>query len=238
MPASRRAPRGVGSALSDPVSGESLGIVVGLAAEARIARRLGRVAIGGGTSDGARRAALGLAESGATALLSFGLAGGLDPALRPGDLLVPRGVLVGGRRFDTDPALCRLLGGATPHAVLGGERIVAETADKQMLWRTTGCAAVDLESAAVAKVASDMNLPFAVLRAVCDPADRAVPAAALAGLDAGGAVALGRVLVSLVHQPGQLAALLALALDAARARRALLRHLARVCTNTAFTIPE
>ena len=213
-----------------------LGIVVGLAAEASIARRFGgRVAIGGGTPDGARRAALGLVESGAAALLSFGLAGGLDPALRPGDLVVPRGVLVSGRRFDTDPALCRLLGGATPHALLGGERIVAETADKQMLWRTTGCAAVDLESAAVAEVASDKNLPFAVLRAICDPAGRAVPPAALAALDAGGAVALGRVLVSVGRQPGQLAALLALARDAVRARRALLRHLAQIGAHAIFT---
>ena len=236
MPAGRRAPRGAGSALSDSARGLSLGIVVGLAAEARIARRFGgRVAIGGGTSEGARRAALGLAESGAAALLSFGLAGGLDPALRPGDVLVPRGVLVGGRRFETDPALCRLLGGATPHVLLGGERIVAATADKQMLWRTTGCAAVDLESAAVAEVASDKNLPFAVLRAVCDPAGRAVPSAALAALDAGGAVALGRVLVSVGRRPGQLAALLALARDAVRARRALLRHLARIGAHTIFT---
>jgi len=236
MPAGRGAPRGAGSALSDRAAGLSLGVVVGLAAEARIARRLGgRVAIGGGTSDGARRAALGLVESGATELLSFGLAGGLDPALRSGDLLVPRGVLADGRRFDTDPSLCRLLGGDTPHVLLGGERIVAEPAEKQVLWRTTGCAAVDLESAAVAEVTTDRNLPFAVLRAICDPADRAIPPAALAALDAGGTVALGRVLASLVHQPGQLAALFALALDAARARRALLRHLVRIGTHATFT---
>jgi len=229
VPAGRGAPRGVGEALSDPSSGLPLGIVVGLAAEARLARRLGgRVAIGGGTSEGARRVALGLAESGAAALLSFGLAGGLDPALRPGDLLVPHTVLAGSRRFPTDPALCRVLGGATPHALLGGERIVAEPAEKQMLWRTTGCAAVDLESAAVAEVATDRNMPFAVLRAVCDPAGRVIPPAALTALDAGGAMVLGRVLVSLVKQPGQLAALLVLARDAARARRALLRHLVRI----------
>ena len=36
-----------------------------------------------------------------------------------------------------------------------------------------GADAVDLESAAVARVAERMGLPFAVLRAVCDTADRA-----------------------------------------------------------------
>jgi adenosylhomocysteine nucleosidase len=236
VPAGGRAPRGAGSALSNSARGLSLGIVVGLAAEARIARRLGgRVAIGGGTSDGARRAARDLAESGATALLSFGLAGGLDPALRPGDLLVPHTVLAGGRRFPTDPALCGLLGGSSAQMLLGGERIVAEPGEKHVLWRTTGCAAVDLESAAVAEVATERNLPFAVLRAVADPADRAVPPAALTALDAKGAVTLGRVLVSLVHQPGQLAALLALARDAVRARRSLLRHLAHIGAHGTFT---
>ena len=173
--------------------------------------------------------------SGAAALLSFGLAGGLDPALRPGDLLVPHTVLAGGRRFPSDPALCGLLGGSSPHVLLGGERIVAEPGEKHVLWRTTGCAAVDLESAAVAEVATERNLPFAALRAVCDPADRAVPPAALAALDAGGSVTLGRVLVSLVHQPRQLAALLALARDAARARRSLVRHSARISAHATFT---
>jgi hypothetical protein len=46
-----------------------------------------------------------------------------------------------------------------------------------------------------------------------------------------------RVLASLVRQPGQLGALLALARDAARARRALLRHLARIGGHSIFTTP-
>ncbi len=194
--------------------------------------------VGGGTSDCAQRVALRLAESGATALLSFGLAGGLDPALRPGDVLVPHTVLTRERRLPTDPTLRRLLGGGTAHVMLGAQRIVADPTEKQALWQATGCAAVDLESAAVAEVATDKNLPFAVLRAICDPANRALPPAALVAVGAGGAVALGHVLASLARQPGQLGAILALARDAARARRALLRHLARVCTNAAFAIPE
>ncbi len=196
------------------------------------------VGIGGGTSDGARRAALGLAESGATALLSFGLAGGLDPALRPGDVLVPGAVLAGGRRVPTDAALCHLLGGSTPHVVLGTDQIVAEPSEKRKLWLATGCAAVDFESAAVAEVASDKSLPFAVLRAICDPAVRALPVAALAALDTNGDVALGRVLRSLARQPGQLVALLALAGDAVRARRALVGHLARIGAHGALTPPR
>ncbi len=216
-----------------------LGIVVGLAAEARIARRLGGcVEIGGGTAAGARAAARRVADSGACALVSFGLAGGLDPSLRPGDVLVPETVLTGGRILCTDPGLCRSLGGGTSHLLLGGDRIIVDRLAKQALWEQTGCAAVDIESGAVALVAAERGLRFAVLRAVCDPAARSLPLAALAGLDAHGAVALGRVLRAVAAHPAELGALIALAGDAVRARRALLQRVGRIAAHGPFTISE
>ena len=54
-----------------------IGFVVGLEAEAQIARRFGcPVAIGGGGAAGAAQAAAVLAGQGVTHLVSFGLAGG------------------------------------------------------------------------------------------------------------------------------------------------------------------
>jgi adenosylhomocysteine nucleosidase len=238
MPADRAATRRAGAALNNPASGLSLGIVVGLAAEARIARRLnGKVAIGGGTSAGARKAAFGLGQAGATALVSFGLAGGLDPALRPGDVVVPDAVLSRGQRYPTDPALCGVLGGCTPHTLLGADRIVVEAAEKQALWRSTGCAAVDLESGPVAEIAATCGIPFAVLRAVCDPASLTLPPAALAALDPHGALSFGLVLKSLTRRPGQLADLLTLASDAVRARRALLRRVSEINLRARAPLP-
>jgi hypothetical protein len=78
-----------------------------------------------------------------------------------------------------------------------------------------------MESGAVASVAYEAGVPFAVLRAICDPADRAVPPAALVALDAVGRVATSRLLSSIVAQPGQIGSLLVLARDAALARHAL-----------------
>jgi adenosylhomocysteine nucleosidase len=226
VPADRAAPRRVGAPLNNPAS---LGIVVGLAAEARIARRLNaNVAVGGSTWAGARKAACDLAQAGATALLSFGLAGGLDPVLRSGDLLIPEAVLSRGQRYPTDPALCQKLGGATPHTLLGADRIVAEATKKQALWRSTGCAAIDLESGAVAEIAATRGIPFAVLRAICDPASLTLPPLASAALTPHGALSFSLILKSLTHRPGQLSPLLTLAGDAIRARRALLRHAAEI----------
>ncbi len=200
-----------------------LGIIVGMAAEARIARHLGEVAIGGGTPAGAEAAAERLVAHGATALLSFGLAGGLDPHLRPGDTVVPVAVLERYHRYFTNEELCRALGGATASLLLAADAAVGDAGSKQRLSSQTGASAVDLESGAVARVAQRHRLPFAVLRAVCDPAQRSLPPAALAALDAGGGIRLARVLRSIAARPWQIPALLRLAVDAAAARRALVR---------------
>src|SRR5580700_6039676 len=121
-----------------------LGVVVGLASEVRIARRLGEVAIGGARPEGAEAAAEQLVARGATALLSFGLAGGLDPNLRPGDVVVPVTVLAGGQRYFTDEDLCRALGGATVNLLLAADTVVADAREKRLLSARTGASAVDL----------------------------------------------------------------------------------------------
>jgi adenosylhomocysteine nucleosidase len=205
-----------------------LGIVVGIAAEARWARPLGDVAIGGGLPAGAMAAAERLVARGAPALLSFGLCGGLHPALAPGTLLVPREVHDDTTRFATDAALADRLGGWSADVLLSGRAVVATASEKARLFAATRAAAVDLESGAVALVAARHGLPFAVLRAVCDPADRDLPPAALAALDGAGAIAVWRMLAMAVAKPGQIPALLLLAADSATARRALVARVRRV----------
>src|SRR5579872_1717578 len=102
-----------------------IGVVVGLAFEARLARHLGwPVAVGGGTSTGAAVAAQRLVDAGATALLSLGIAGALDPALRPGAILVPATVVSGTQRHSANRALAERLGGTTWHVIVGADAIV------------------------------------------------------------------------------------------------------------------
>ena len=193
-------------------------------AEARIARRLGVVGIGPDTAET-------LAARGAPALISFGIAGGLDPALLPGTLIVPEAVVtLAGERFATDPALTATLGGATAGAVLGSPGIVGESAEKTRLFAATGAAAVDMESGAVARAAARHGIPFAVLRVIGDPAGRDLPAAAKAAFAPGGRIALFPLLAALATHPGQIPALIALAHETRRALRGLrraARHFAR-----------
>jgi hypothetical protein len=79
---------------------------------------------------------------------------------------------------------------------------------------------VDIESGAVALVARRHRLPFGALRAICDPASRALPPVALAALH-DGSISGAQVARSLLRHPWQLPAVLRLANDARRARTAL-----------------
>lgn len=202
-----------------------IGVVVGLESEARIARLLGcPVAVGGGGAAGAARAAAGLMGQGATALISFGLAGGLAPGLPPGAIIVPDRVVDGaGQAWTVDPALAARLG-APGGAMLAVPDIVATAAAKAQAWQRTGALAADIETGAVARACPC----FAVLRVICDPAERDLPPAALSALDAAGRIHVGSLLRSLLRSPGQIPALITLGRDAAAARQALLTQVRRI----------
>jgi adenosylhomocysteine nucleosidase len=193
-----------------------------------VAARFGRAVAGGGLPAGAAEAARALVAQGVTALISFGLCGALDPALDPGALIVPRAVAAGGRAYTTDAALSVALGGWSAEMLLAGETAVAEPSAKAALFAATGAAAIDLESGAVAEVAHRAGLPFAVLRAVCDPARVGLPPAALAALDRRGAVSIGAVVASLFRQPRQIPELLGLARAAEAARVALVGRVDKI----------
>ena len=205
--------------------------VTGLTAEARIVRRAGLVAVAvGGDAARAGVAARRLLAEGAIGLVSFGVAGGLDPALAPGTLLLPQAILdEGGARWPVDAPWRAQLAAALKMGcvavsegdLIGVSSAAGTAAQKAMLHRRTGAVAVDLESHAVACAAAEAKRPFVVLRAVGDPAERSLPSPALVGLDAEGRPALGPVLAAIARNPGQIPALLRVARDTRCALAAL-----------------
>ncbi|HXY98540.1 MAG TPA: nucleoside phosphorylase [Stellaceae bacterium] len=210
----------------------ALAAVTGLAAEATIARRAGlRAAAAGG--GGTRIASLiaGLIAEGANGLVSFGICGGLDPALASGSLLLPLAVREEtGARLPVDRAWHAAVAAALAEAGIAaatgdllGAAAPAATPERKRALHAGGAVAVDLESHFVAQAARAARLPFLVLRAVADPAARRLPPAALAGLDDEGHAALGPVLQSLWRQPAQLPALVQIACETKAALRALRR---------------
>ncbi len=210
-----------------------IGFVTGLQAEARWLREAGfMVGIGGGTPDGAQTAAQALVRQGALGLVSFGLAGGIQPALGPGTIIVPPAVSEASRTYAVDIRLMAFLGGSTGDLLYAGKRMAVTQHDKNLILKRHKAAAIDLESGAVARVAQSHGLPFAVLRAVADPADFTLPPAAEVGLREDGSVNLPAILYSVMRQPKQLPHLLTLARHAKAARAALLSHLQKLPERT------
>jgi hopanoid-associated phosphorylase len=215
-----------------------LGIVTGLIAEAdrltAAARSLPEpvrpliAAVGGDTAK-AETAVRGFARAGVAGLVSFGIAGGLDPTLVPGDIVLADRVLApAGNAYLTDESwrlvVAAALAGAGPvrhGAVAGVEVALARPADKAALHVRTAALAVDMESHAVAVAAAEAGLPLLVLRAVADPVGRAIPSSALAGIGPDGRRRPFAVLAGLVARPWQVAGLMRIAGDSAAAMHSL-----------------
>ena len=207
------------------------GILTGIAAEARLARRItGLVTCSASIPARAPGLLTAMLQAGATALISFGIAGGIAPDVPSGTLILGTRVIgPDDEAYDTSPAWREGLQAQLPNARLGGiygsSTIIASVAEKAALFAKTGALAVDMESLAVARAAKAAGVPFGVLRAVADPAHHILPEAALVGLNEKGEPAIIPVLRSLARSPRQLPALILVAQDSGRAMRALLGSL-------------
>jgi adenosylhomocysteine nucleosidase len=196
-------------------------VVTGLAREAASLGADVVPLISGADAGALRRALAEQARDPFSAVVSFGLAGGLDPSLPPGAMIVASGVVAGSERFDCPKPLVQVLlegfsgAGVTARQglVAGVEAPVMTPGDKAKLFRESGALVVDMESHLAAAFARQRGLPFAVARAVSDPAARALPPLAAKAVRPDGSVDLGLVLRELRREPRQLAGLIATGLD-------------------------
>lgn len=213
-----------------------LGIVTGMASEAACLQGPRSPTpfltfCAGGSPGRAEAGARELVRGGASALISFGIAGALDPALATGDIVLPRSVVAPcGDIYDVDSAwIDRLteqlaLSARISHGALATvEQAAASPIAKQALRQKTGASAVDMESSGVAVAAAEAGIPFIAVRAIADTAHRAVPRSALVGLAPDGTARPLAVLAALLPRPWEIAALCGLAAASAGALRSLRR---------------
>jgi adenosylhomocysteine nucleosidase len=193
--------------------------VVGLAREARIAAGPAvHPLIGGGVRAGLVHALERAVAEGGRAIISFGIAGALDPSLAVGACVVGSAARMGVARWPTNAdwteRLMAALPGATLAEVAGADHPIGNAQHKRLLRAASGAAAIDMESHIAARAAAAHGLPFAILRIVCDPAGRSLPPAASVAMRADGTSDVGAVFRALTVAPGQLPGLIRLALDA------------------------
>jgi adenosylhomocysteine nucleosidase len=205
-------------------------IITGLAQEARIAAGPGMIVVCSSSDPNQLRSLLATLDSTTfRGVISFGLAGGLDPALKSGDVVVATEVLAGDTRWLAGSALDEEMIASVAlgrrRVVRGGlagvEQIVAGMSCKAALRSETGAAAVDMESHIAAAYAAEARLPFAALRVISDPAGRALPALALSAIKPNGDIDLGKVLRGVARNPTTLRALVSTGIDFNRALRSL-----------------
>lgn len=161
----------------------AIAVVAAMGWEARgLARSAVEVAVSGPGPGCAAHAARRLAAAGASGLVSWGVAAGLDPALEPGDLLLPRRVSTADgdiQRLDSDwharvLTRCEAFRPVTG-VLVESSALLCDAGAKATLRERSGAVACDMESAAVVGVALESGLPALVVRAVLDPASAAVP---------------------------------------------------------------
>lgn len=207
-----------------------VGFVCGLAGERRIVERLGGdvlCAVTGVHPARAEPCAQDLIARGAQALVSFGLAGGLDPALRAGDVVVSATVTTGEETWTGDARWAEQVrtrcATARQHdgPILSATAVVSTPHEKAAAFARTRAVAVDMESAGVARGAAAADLPFIVVRAIADTAAHRLPAYAATSIDSQGQTRIGPVLRGLARDPASLTALLSLASASRRAFAAL-----------------
>ncbi|WP_213771284.1 phosphorylase [Bradyrhizobium sp. dw_78] len=205
-------------------------IVTGLVQEARIAAGPGMIVICSSSDPGQLRSLLATLDSSTfRGVISFGVAGGLDPTLKSGDIVVATEVMAGDTRWLAGSALNNeLIANATlgrRRVVRGGlagvEQVVAGISKKAALWSETGAAAVDMESHIAAAYATEAGLPFAALRVISDPANRALPALARNAIKPNGDIDLRLVLRGVARNPLALRSLVSTGIDFNRALRSL-----------------
>ncbi len=205
-------------------------IVTGLVQEARIAAGPGMTVICSSSDPKQLRAMLASFDPASIrGVISFGVAGGLDPDLQSGDVVVATDVVAGNERWTAGRDLSRELladadlGGrrVIRGSLVGVEKVIAARAEKASLRDLTGAAAVDMESHIAAAYAAEAGLPFAAVRVISDPATRALPELATNAIKPNGDIDLRKVLRGLARNPTLLRSLVSTGRDFNRALRSL-----------------
>ncbi|MGA2549250.1 MAG: hypothetical protein ABSF50_03795 [Burkholderiaceae bacterium] len=212
--------------------------ICGMAFEARQLERIGIHPVTGLNGQAFEARLDGLLTRGCRGLVSFGTAGGLDPALLPGTWVVAQQIVTTTANYECDPVWSERVATGLGHAVrgilAGVDAPLCTRSEKAQLRSQTGAVAVDMESHRAARWARLHGVPFIACRVVIDPALRSLPSSAVAAMQEDGGVALLPLLGELLRHPGQLGALWLLAQDARRARQAMSTGVDRLGTGFAF----
>ena len=173
-----------------------------------------------------------LVKQGVDSLISWGCGAALDADFQAGDLVLAATCVdadqVEIKQSDmiwinvAQGKLSQVLALPTRIGKLAESRtIVASSHDKAQIANVTGAVVLDMESAAIAKVAKLHGLPFLAIRAIADPLNMDLPKAVSHALNDQGEVILSKLFMFLLLHPSDTPGLVKLGLHFKAARNTL-----------------
>ena len=175
-----------------------------------------------------------------TLVLTCGFAGGLNPDLKPGDVvfeIFPRGsrgdeaqTKIGNQLEPTHVGCYERLiaAGAKPAKFFCADRIATTVAEKKKLRAETGADAVEMESGAIQAVCRERGIPCATVRVISDTANEDLPLDFNALAKPDKSLDFGKLAWAIARSPGKIGALMALQKKTSFAAEKLAVVLARV----------
>ncbi len=146
------------------------------------------------------------------ALISWGVAGAIDKSVNAGDVILASSIINEENRYSiSEDWLSRISEHFIPSEpnifngdIASSKEICASITDKQHLLQKTKALAVDMESAAIAEIATANNLDLLVIRTISDDADTAIPEAILKHTNNLGQPRIFNFMLSCIMKPNQI----------------------------------
>ena len=145
-------------------------------------RGLAFVETGEGPRNANRALRSWLEKRSARAVINIGLAGALSPILRVGEVVIARETRRAGASFDASRSplfqIAERMEDIRPGVAITVDEIVCEAKSKRRIAASLAAdeiAWVDMESAAIASVCLELNVPFLIARAISDAFDEDLP---------------------------------------------------------------
>lgn len=176
-------------------------------------------------------------------VISTGVAGGLTPQLRAGDLVIADRFLIesedgGLQSISVAPRPVQLAGDALLRAglsaaagpMLTARRVLSSAAYKREAHTRSGALAVDMESAAIAQEMASCGAPFLCVRAIIDAVSDELPGAELAAPT--GEVSMRKAAAFFLSNPSALRQVPTVVRNMGRATAAIAAALQALCRGT------
>lgn len=154
-----------------------------------------------------------LLELGVDGLIVVGMAGALDPALSPGDLLIPEVIISeSNQKYYCDKVWSSHIHeqihndshNISIHPLYTSANVICKSEDKLKLHQQIQACAVDMESAAVMALAYQHKIPCMVIRTIIDPVNYAFPDYIFKLTDEFGEIPLTRLIPTVLLHPLEL----------------------------------